>query len=87
MKELKENQKKEIKRFSKELEVIYRLFDWKWYSGDETPIAKEIEKTIHGLLKDLENRKTSSAGTGGITVKKVETGIEISWALEKSIWI
>jgi len=81
-----------INEFARELEPIYRLFNWKWYVGGELmtyPSSKEISNTIHRLAKDA--KKHGEASTGGLTViadlnEKDEGMFLVKWNLDKSLY-
>lgn len=79
------NREQKIKKFSKELAVLYEIFHWEWQGN--IPTAKDIEDTIYDLIYDMEKEGYESASTGGIFLKETDFGIEIEWALTKSIYI
>ena len=77
-----------IKKFAEKLELVYELFNWRWSDLPRTPTAKEIEETIWELIEGVSKKKVECHSTGGLSVCKEENGsFEISWVLEKTIYL
>jgi len=84
---VEKEQMKEIKEFSKRLEVLYNTFNWRWCDSKNPPTVKEIEKHIIEMIKGLK-KKTKSISCGGITIEKEESGqYRIEWRLTEQIWL
>ncbi len=78
-------QEQEVRAFAEKIAPFYELFNWKWYDGLPTP--ERIERSILDLLHNIDGNITGSQ-TGGLVVEKDEEGtIQISWRLEKAIWL
>lgn len=60
-------QLKEIRVFSKKVEVLYQFCNWNW--GDDIPTAKKIEELIIQLAGDL-GKKSESISSGGIKIER-----------------
>ena len=80
-----ENERK-IQKQASELEVLYRLFNWKWYDQNwYFPTADQIEQEIYNLIEDLEDEPITGRG-----LKVTHEGkglLSITWNLDKTTYI
>ena len=87
---MQEENEKSVRKFSEQLEVLYELFNWKWYHGE--PTAIKIENTIYELLHELRAKKPlkemDSIATGGLRVEYEGEGMfSVTWSIDKSIYL
>ena len=65
----------QARKMAERVHPIYESQNWTWGSGDEEhiPLAKEIERVIHGLIIDMDG-KMACISTGGLSIEIDEDG-------------
>jgi hypothetical protein len=78
--------KKMIARFARKAAPLYRYLGWEWY-GEGVPDEKEIGKAASELLVGLLESRDTAHESGGISVRRNDDIIEISFrAISEEVW-
>jgi len=81
--------KKQAKELAFKVAPIYKMLDWKWAGNNNThlvPDAIDIYECLMELYKSMEENKVEYSSTGGLTVRKEEEGIVLSFSVEETVY-
>ena len=81
--------KKQAKELAFKVAPIYKMLDWKWARNNDTrfiPDAIDIYECLMDLYKSMEEDKSEHSSTGGLSVKKTEEGIVLSFSVEETVY-
>ena len=81
--------KKKALEMAGDLEIIYRLLDWRWHDKKRSPTKEELLDTIMGLANGVLDNGGGRHSTGGLCVAwdKEDQVMSISFGWEKDVYL